>query len=987
MRSQIILLAFLLLLGSLANASWWDASYIYRFPINCTNVASGTPILINGSTGFTLNGNKQTVWTVCGGANLSVYYNNATDYATANDTANVPMAVQAGNETSYLPASVFAGYSTAILMNETSAGLAYDVLGLYNFTSNATTNQTGLFQRAYNFTNASKSTMQIAGNIGLSNDTSRTYSIWLNPSSTAPSTNQTVFASPISTTLVIYRIYLGSGGIQASRVKPGIAENKAPAIPITGGWQRIDVRWNSTDGNMSMFINGTERTSVISTSTGSSAAINRTTIGNSETLNAENYAGQISNFQAIESALSNAVINQTFQNSIGTAGYGMVGILEQGGYISINQEYPTNGLLISNSTININYSVNITSTQNTTVKLFIDDVLNVTNTTTTNKSFSIPITFIDGNHLWYVFAYNTSNAASNVTSSNLTFTIDTPAPTGLVFNNVNNSFFYLNNTFTLNFSTTNFKLCNISINGTSYAMTNISATQCQYNLTNRVGNFTVFGYVEKTTGKSAVSNTYNLYGFNYSTSATNPIYDVSTGEANLTINLTNFDGGISANLVFNGTSYAQTPIYSGNSVTFQQTIIPPSVNGTVQFNITWNVSSSNLNFSFGTFTTVNISQVSIINCTSGTPIMRFFFYDQDNINTSVSSTMDATFFITSTSGNVLTYASNFSTPSPNITICIDLPNTTYTIDSIMQYTAPGYRPLYYYIINQTAYPNSSILTTNLYNLNTTTSFLTQYTVLSGANQPIQNAYVQILRYYPETNQLLTASMAKTDLNGIAVSYIIPNDVNYQYVVIQDSQIIYTSGVAVLPCAGGSTSCATTILISGGVANPYQAFVGAVGVGCWVNQTASIVYCTSNNPSGTGTSLTVKLYVVGAYENTLICTNTINTGSGTVSCPIPAGTQTYYYEGTAEIGSWIDIGRGLINGDIVRKFDSTLGLFGTAFIVVAMGTIGTLGGLGVAVMMATFGLVLSAMIGFLSIGIIPLAGLVLAGLVLAYILRG
>ena len=34
------------------DAAWWNTSYAYRMPINCTYVAAGTPIVINGSGGF-----------------------------------------------------------------------------------------------------------------------------------------------------------------------------------------------------------------------------------------------------------------------------------------------------------------------------------------------------------------------------------------------------------------------------------------------------------------------------------------------------------------------------------------------------------------------------------------------------------------------------------------------------------------------------------------------------------------------------------------------------------------------------------------------------------------------------------------------------------------------------------------------------------------------------------------------------------------------
>jgi hypothetical protein len=81
---------------------WYNSSYTDRYPINCTLITEGTLIVINGSGGFTHNGEKQIVWTVCGGANLFLYYNPGLSgqYLVANDTV-LPMEVEMGNATSY----------------------------------------------------------------------------------------------------------------------------------------------------------------------------------------------------------------------------------------------------------------------------------------------------------------------------------------------------------------------------------------------------------------------------------------------------------------------------------------------------------------------------------------------------------------------------------------------------------------------------------------------------------------------------------------------------------------------------------------------------------------------------------------------------------------------------------------------------------------------------------------------------------------------
>jgi hypothetical protein len=71
----------------------------YNFPINCSNVSDGTPIVINGSNGFDIGGGKQIVWTICQ-PSLILNYTNTSNYAVYNATAQVPMEVEMGNGTS-----------------------------------------------------------------------------------------------------------------------------------------------------------------------------------------------------------------------------------------------------------------------------------------------------------------------------------------------------------------------------------------------------------------------------------------------------------------------------------------------------------------------------------------------------------------------------------------------------------------------------------------------------------------------------------------------------------------------------------------------------------------------------------------------------------------------------------------------------------------------------------------------------------------------
>jgi hypothetical protein len=661
-------------------------------------------------------------------------------------------------------------------------------------------------------------------------------------------------------------------------------------------------------------------------------------------------------------------------------------------YISITQSYPTSVAYISNSSINVNYTVNLTMVQDTTVKLFISGVLNQTNTTAGNATFSIPTVFSDGNYSWYVLAYNTSNSSMNITGPSTSFTIDTAKPSGLALSIIDGYSYLLNQSINLTFTETNFKNCTISINSTQYNMVTINATTCQYNLTG-INNYTIYGIVNDLAGNSQNSSVKNITIFNYSStifSFSNPQWDNSLDNMSISLTTSNFNGNLSVNLSYNGAILPASVVRNGNAWNASYLVSPPvgflGNNTTISFN--WTVG---FNPSTALFTVANstlVMKTDITNCVNKTQIFQFIFYHQDNGTSAMNSTMDAMFnFTNAASGISYVVSGTWAYPQHIIQVCLSAANNTvFQVSSVQQFTAPGFDKLYYYLVNQTVITNNISINTSLYNINSSLSTLMQYQVLEGANQPVVNAYVQILRYYPSTNQLILVSMGKTDENGFASSYVIPNTVNYQYIIIKNSQIYYTSNLAILSCDPSSTICQHTILINAGGNNPYQAFVGATGVGCWVNNATAVVYCTSNNPSGTGSDITLNLWEMTTYGKTLVCTNTISSGSGTVLCAIPDMSKSYYYEGTTSIGSWIDIGRGTINVVMDAKFDATTGLFATALVIIVFAVVGMVGGLGTSILAATFGLVFAAMFGFYSIGLEALSGIIVVGMVLAFVLR-
>jgi hypothetical protein len=93
--------------------AWFNSSYFWRTPINCSLITNTTiPVVLNGSGGIYINGSKQIIWTQCV-PTLAVYYNNYNDYLVANDTQDIPFEVELGDiahkDTSVFPSSILYG--------------------------------------------------------------------------------------------------------------------------------------------------------------------------------------------------------------------------------------------------------------------------------------------------------------------------------------------------------------------------------------------------------------------------------------------------------------------------------------------------------------------------------------------------------------------------------------------------------------------------------------------------------------------------------------------------------------------------------------------------------------------------------------------------------------------------------------------------------------------------------------------------------------
>ncbi len=322
----LALITTMVLLFNSPASTGWEESYQYRMNISCENLDDGVPIVVNGSGGFTINGHKQIVWTYCSGTGTALYYNDHTDYIIANNTQRLPMEVEYGDAMDYQNTSVWGTVDGVWLLN----GLA-DSSGNGNpgvAVGDPTQVWAGWMDGAYAFDGDDKIETDLTAKSG----TSLAVIAYFNSTT-----------DPVTRTIVSE----GKGGNKREPVfflqrnddntmRYGIGDGSSmyqcySSSAIGAGFHRASLVWDSV--HLFGYLDGVGVCSVPANPTHlkSNPAKEGVRIGVFDKDGADKYFwdSMIDNVVVyINESKSSAWISQTYQNAVGTAGFGDVGEVE-----------------------------------------------------------------------------------------------------------------------------------------------------------------------------------------------------------------------------------------------------------------------------------------------------------------------------------------------------------------------------------------------------------------------------------------------------------------------------------------------------------------------------------------------------------------------------------------------------------------------------------------------------------------------------------
>lgn len=370
---------------------------------------------------------------------------------------------------------------------------------------------------------------------------------------------------------------------------------------------------------------------------------------------------------------------------------------------------------------------------------------------------------------------------------------------------------------------------------------------------------------------------------------------------------------LSANLTWNGTVYAGSISTSGDYKIISRTLIIPSVNQSTNITFYWTVTLNN-----GTVFNQNLTSkvqlvqdLSIDNCvTNSILILNYTIYEEDTrvfLRSNVSNTSSNIYVTLSGDfggNNFASYSTN--TTNNSILVCIAsslISGKNYRLDSTIQFTAFDYVTEYYYIENYTL--NTSVRPQNislfLLASNRSQEFLITYKDVNLI--PVANAIIEITRQYLSLGQFLTVENSKTDSDGRTVGHFVLNDEVYTIYVKVNGVIVATFDNVKAFCSDISTGdCRINLNQAGSTINPssFTNYLGISGTESY-NDTSKTYTFTFSSSDGTSKNINVTIWKYDNYLNQTICSDTLSSSSGTITCVIPST----YYNNTALVRVYVD----------------------------------------------------------------------------------
>jgi hypothetical protein len=381
-------------------------------------------------------------------------------------------------------------------------------------------------------------------------------------------------------------------------------------------------------------------------------------------------------------------------------------------------------------------------------------------------------------------------------------------------------------------------------------------------------------------------------------------YDNQTFEKTSTTFKQNFTiaTGYSAtavNLTYNQTNYSAS-FSSINASSYQTTITltTPEVNTNTNITFNWTVvlNDGSLHISSSHLQLVN--NFGVDNCSNNTiQIINLTLVDEDlqNIlnattyNTSIK--VDLNLYSDPSRSNLVLQYSHLFNQTNTSRICMNssLGSSILYEDAQIEYSAGIYADEFYYIqnysLNATSNPLENI---TLYDLLSDRSQIFTINVKDSSYLALKDAVIEIHRKYIDEGVYKIIELPYTDGTGTTLAHLVTNDAIYNFIIKKYGVTIASVLEKRAGCQNPTlTECIINLnAFATGITVPDYQTLGDFNFTLDYNESARTISSTFLIPSGTISTVLLNVTREDAL-GTAVCTDTIISAGGTLTCIIPA----------------------------------------------------------------------------------------------------
>ncbi len=598
----------------------------------------------------------------------------------------------------------------------------------------------------------------------------------------------------------------------------------------------------------------------------------------------------------------------------GNGGNGIVIIRFLSDRINVELISPKNNTNFSTQTNN--YVANVLNSSEIliqNVSLYINNIINQTNTSGIEGIYNFSETLIDGDYNWTIKSFGDDDIEYEASNGTLFFTIDSTlpqinitSPIGQIDSHSIGDPLFLN----WSISDINLDACWFDYDDTNTTITCLDNTTT-FNTIEGQQNLTV--YANDTFGNENFSITSWTYAFletgvdfDFNVSET----DNQSFELNVSTDITVLS--ISAILTYNGTNHSSTASCTSGNCTISN-IIDISLVTSGEFenkSFFWSLAIFNGTDSSSIQTSTRIQNVSRIhlescNATFPTQTLNFTVHDEQTLDRISPFSFDGDFDFWIGGGSVIRNNS-IQENATEVELCLS-PNVTMMTDAIIDYdssTLTNYTNRFYYFDDKEIDNSSEDIFMYLLQSSSSTSFILK--VQDESLLPVTDAIIEIHRFYPGEGIFRIVQIARTDDNGKSIGFFETETVDYKFIIKKDGETLLETGQQkVVP----ETSPFTLTFNTGDpLGEPWESQNDISDLNStlvWDDDSGFVtyIYIDSSGNLTLARLLVIQESLVNSTANSVICNETSSLTSATLSFDV--GNSSGFYVAS----SFIDRGFG------------------------------------------------------------------------------